>query len=148
MPESCLWRRSPHRGMRRRRQDSVPVNAVPNEANMDILVNGTSVAEQCRHGTQCVSKSAVGVAADCDRALRVDYGTSDTVRSPFPRERTPPSSLPTLPPDISTLVLADDNSAPASGDFKLRVVNDAPGLGGSDVYIVATGNDLNTVVLT
>ena len=43
------------------------------------------------------------------------------------------------------MVLTDDNSAPSSGDFKLRLVNAAPGLGPVDIYIVTPGTDLNTV---
>ena len=46
---------------------------------------------------------------------------------------------------IAALMLTDDNSAPSSGDFKLRVVNAAPGLGPADVYIVTPATDLNTV---
>ena len=47
--------------------------------------------------------------------------------------------------NIAALVLADDNTAPASGNFKLRIVNSAPGLGPADVYIVAPSTNLNTV---
>ena len=43
------------------------------------------------------------------------------------------------------MVLTDDNSAPASGDFKIRIVNASPNLGPADVYIVTPGTDLNTV---
>jgi hypothetical protein len=43
------------------------------------------------------------------------------------------------------MVLPDDNSAPASGDFKLRVINVSPNLGPADVYVVTPGTDLNTV---
>jgi len=46
---------------------------------------------------------------------------------------------------IAALVLTDDNSAPSSGDFKLRLVNASPGLGPVDIYIVTPGTDLNTV---
>ena len=42
-------------------------------------------------------------------------------------------------------MLTDDNSAPASGDFKIRIVNASPNLGPADVYIVAPATDLNTV---
>ena len=45
----------------------------------------------------------------------------------------------------ANLVLTDDNSAPASGDFKIRIVNASPNLGPADVYIVTPGTDLNTV---
>ncbi len=44
-----------------------------------------------------------------------------------------------------SLVLVDDNSAPPSGDAKLRLVNVAPSLGPTDVYVVAPGTDINTV---
>jgi hypothetical protein len=46
---------------------------------------------------------------------------------------------------ISNIVLTDDNSAPSSGDFKLRIVNASPGLGPQDVYIEPAGTDINTV---
>ena len=39
----------------------------------------------------------------------------------------------------------DDNSAPTSGNMKLRIINASPGLGTADVYIVAPGTDLTTV---
>ena len=42
--------------------------------------------------------------------------------------------------NIANLVLTDDNSAPDSGKFRLRVVNAAPGLGPADVYISRPGN--------
>jgi hypothetical protein len=42
-------------------------------------------------------------------------------------------------------VLTDDNSAPASGDFKIRIVNASPNLGPADLYIVTPGIALTTV---
>lgn len=44
----------------------------------------------------------------------------------------------------TSIVLDDDNSAPASGDFKLRIVNCSPGMGAQDVYIVTSGTDINS----
>ena len=44
-----------------------------------------------------------------------------------------------------SLVLTDDNSAPPSGDAKLRLINVSPSLGPADVYIVSPGTDINTV---
>jgi hypothetical protein len=35
--------------------------------------------------------------------------------------------------------LTDDNSAPASGDFKLRIINASPDFGNLDAYITAPG---------
>ncbi|MBK8006464.1 MAG: DUF4397 domain-containing protein, partial [Gemmatimonadetes bacterium] len=40
---------------------------------------------------------------------------------------------------IEPLVLTDDNSAPAAGNFKLRLVHGAPNVGLVDIYITAPG---------
>lgn len=47
--------------------------------------------------------------------------------------------------NISSVVLTDDNSAPTSGNFKLRIVNASPGMGTQDVYVVTSGTDINSV---
>lgn len=44
----------------------------------------------------------------------------------------------------TSIVLNDDNSAPPSGDFKVRIVNCSPGMGAQDVYIVSSGTDINS----
>jgi hypothetical protein len=41
--------------------------------------------------------------------------------------------------DISAMLLLDDQSAPASGDIKLRFVNAGAGAGDVDVYVLAPG---------
>jgi hypothetical protein len=43
-----------------------------------------------------------------------------------------------------SIVLNDDNSAPPSGDFKLRILNVSPGMGAQDVYVVTSGTDINS----
>jgi hypothetical protein len=45
-------------------------------------------------------------------------------------------------PSISSMVLADDTTAPASGAVKVRFVNAAPSMGTADIYIVPTGTPL------
>ena len=40
------------------------------------------------------------------------------------------------------MVLTDDNSAPSSGNIKIRVINASPSLGDVDVYIVSSGNSI------
>ena len=49
-----------------------------------------------------------------------------------------------FPPTLASLVLTDDNSAPASGSFKLRVINASPSSGPVDVYVVPTGTGIGT----
>jgi hypothetical protein len=45
---------------------------------------------------------------------------------------------------IEPVVLTDDNTAPASGQIKLRLVHAAPGAGNVDIYVTAPGADLAT----
>lgn len=45
-------------------------------------------------------------------------------------------------PNISGLILTDDNTAPASDTAMLRLVNAAPNMGTADVYVVAAGSSL------
>ena len=44
--------------------------------------------------------------------------------------------------NIEPLVLADDLTAPAAGNIKVRLVHGAPGVGNVDIYVTAPGADL------
>ena len=46
------------------------------------------------------------------------------------------------PPGILLLVLTDNDSAPTSGNFKLRVVHSSPSAGSVDVYVTAPGGSV------
>jgi hypothetical protein len=121
------------------------MNAVPNEANLDILVNSTSAASNVAYGTSTAYQK---VQSGSQQIVIEPSGSTNALLTQsitFPSGADTTVVASNFTSNISALVLADDNSAPASGDFKLRVVNDAPGLGGADVYIVAAGTDLNTV---
>ena len=121
------------------------MNAVPDESNLAVLVNGTSVNGNVAYGTstgyQSVQSGAQQVVIEppgsttalVTQSITFASGSDTTVIAY------------NFSSNIAAMILADDNSAPASGDFKLRIVNAAPGLGPADVYIVAAGTDLNTV---
>jgi hypothetical protein len=121
------------------------MNAVPDESNLEVLVNGASVANNVAYGTstgyqtvksgsqQVVIEPSGSSTALVTQSISFSSGTDTTVIAS------------NFSSSIDALVLADDNSAPTSGDFKLRIVNSAPGLGPADVYIVTPATDLNTV---
>jgi hypothetical protein len=46
---------------------------------------------------------------------------------------------------ITGLVFTDDNTAPTSGNIKLRFINASPSLGPVDIYVVQPGTDLSSV---
>ena len=48
-------------------------------------------------------------------------------------------------PALAPIFLVDDNSAPSSGQMKLRVVNASPDVGNLDVYVVSPGKNLQGV---
>ena len=125
------------------------MNAVPDGSNLALLIDGTSVAGNVAYGTstgymnvnsgsrhmQIEPSGAINVIID--QNISIASGTDTTMIAE--KFSTNPASL---------LVLTDDNSAPTSGNFKLRVVNAAPSLGPVDLYIVAPDTDLNTVSAT
>lgn len=51
-------------------------------------------------------------------------------------------------PALAPIFLTDDNSAPSSGQMKLRVVNASPDVGNLDVYVVSPGKNLQGVTPT
>jgi Domain of unknown function (DUF4397) len=121
------------------------VNAVPDESNLDVLVDSTTVATNIAYGTSTNYQSVKS------GSRQVQFEPSGTTTSLLQQSISFSSGSDStliasnFSSSISALVLADDNSAPSSGDFKLRVVNASPSLGTADVYIVAPATDLNTV---
>ena len=121
------------------------MNAVPDESNLEVLVNSTSVANNVAYGTstgyqtvksgsqQVVVEPSGSSTALLTQSISFSSGTDTTVIAS------------NFSSSIAALVLTDDNSAPSSGNFKLRVVNSAPGLGPADVYIVTAATDIDTV---
>jgi hypothetical protein len=121
------------------------MNAVPDESNLDVLVDGTTVASYVAYGTSTSYQSVKSGSRP------VQFEPSGTTTSLLQQSVSFASGSDTtiiasnFSSSIGALVLTDDNSAPSSGDCKLRVVNAAPGLGPADVYIVTPATDLNTV---
>ena len=121
------------------------MNAVPDESNLEVLVNGTSVASNVAYGTSTGYQS---VKSGSQQVVIEPSGTSTALLTQsisFSSGADTTVIASAFSSNIAALVLTDDNSAPASGDFKIRIVNSAPGLGPADVYIVAPATDLNTV---
>ena len=121
------------------------MNAVPDESNLDVLVDSTSVSSNLGYGTstgyQSVKSGSHQVAIEpsgsstalLQQSITFGSGSDTTVISY------------NFSSSVANLVLTDDNSAPASGDFKIRIINASPNLGPADVYIVTPSTDLNTV---
>ncbi|MBZ5652669.1 MAG: DUF4397 domain-containing protein [Acidobacteriia bacterium] len=121
------------------------MNAVPDESSLEVLVDSNSVSSNLAYGTstgyQSVQSGSHQVAIEpagsstalLQQSITFASGSDTTIISY------------NFSQSAANMVLADNNSAPASGDFKLRVVNVSPNLGPADVYVVTPGTDLNTV---
>jgi Domain of unknown function (DUF4397) len=124
------------------------MNAVIDESSVDVLLDGTKVATEA-YG---VAPTYISVSSG-SRHLQIEPTGSST---PFIDQTLSLSSgnnytvvAVNFSSSHQALVLSDQNSAPASGDIAIRVVNASPGLGAAaDIYIVAPGTDLNTVTAT
>jgi hypothetical protein len=119
-------------------------NMTSDQSNLDMLVDGSKVVTanfgaasgyvSVKSGIRHVQVEPSGASSVLiDQSPNLSSGSDTTVFS---------LSIST---NIFPVVATDDNSAPASGNAKLRIVSGAPFLGTVDVYIVAAGTDINTV---
>jgi hypothetical protein len=116
-------------------------NMTSDESSLDMLIDGSKVvtanfgaASGYVSGIRHVQVEPSGASSVLiDQSPNLSSGSDTTVFS---------LSIST---NIFPVVATDDNSAPASGNAKLRIVSGAPFLGTVDVYIVAAGTDINTV---
>lgn len=119
------------------------VHASPDAPDVDVLVDDAAVLSDVPYltasdylelsaGEHNLKVNAAGTAttvidADVDLADGTDYTViaSGLVAS------------------IAPIVLEDDNSAPASGNVKVRAIHGAPSAPAVDIYVTAPGTDLN-----
>ena len=118
------------------------VNASPNETGIDVVIDGKSVATGIAYGSNSdylsvdsgsrhLQVEATGSTTILlDQNLSLDSGSESTYLAT------------NLAASISSVVLSDNSTAPASGSANVRVMNAAPALGPVDVYIVAPGAEL------
>ena len=121
------------------------MNAVPDESSLNVLVDSTSVSSNLAYATSTGYQSITSGSHQI--AIAPAGTTTPLLQQSISFASSSDTTIISLnfSSNIQNLVLTDDNSAPASGDFKLRVINAAPGLGPADVYIVAPATHLNTV---
>jgi Domain of unknown function (DUF4397) len=121
------------------------MNAVPDESSLDVLVDSTSVSTNLAYGT------STGYLSEKSGSHQVGIEPSGSSTTLLQQSISLASGSDTtvisfnFSSSVANLVLTDDNSAPASGDFKIRLVNASPNLGPADVYIVTPGTPLSTV---
>jgi hypothetical protein len=121
------------------------VNATPDENSLDLLVDTKNVASGVGYGAASayasVSSGTRHLLVEPSGTMNVLIDTSSSIGS---GSNLTLVSL-NFSSNISSVLLTDDNSAPTSGNFKLRIFNASPGMGAQDVYVVTFGTDISSV---
>lgn len=137
------------------------VHASPDAPNIDVAVDGKTVVTNLAFGEVSPASDYLTISSENRRVeVRPTGTTTDIINSTAGfsgnKEYTliaagfaalPAGGDPAF--DIGAVLLTDDNSAPSSGNVKIRVVNAAPldgtAANGVDVYIVAPATDIATL---
>jgi hypothetical protein len=121
------------------------VHASPDAGNVDVLFDGKVSLTDVPYAT---ASDYLTVNAGTRRIeVRATGSSTDVTNSNVNFSSQSDSTVLTegLAASIAAVVLTDDNSDPASGKAKVRVVHAAPTAGSVDVYIVAPGTNITTV---
>src|SRR5690606_3569499 len=121
------------------------LHASPDAHAVDVLVDDKSALT----GVPYKGFSGFLSVAAGTRNIKVNAaGTSTTVINadlPVSKDSAYTVIATDLVANITPLVLTDDLSNPAAGNFKLRLVHGAPNVGLVDIYITAPGADISAV---
>jgi hypothetical protein len=121
------------------------VHASPDAGNVDVLVDGKTVLTDVPYAN---ASNYLTINAGTRRIqVRPAGGSTDVINSTvsFSSQKDSTVLAEGFVASIAAVVLTDDNSAPASGKAKVRVIHASPSAGNVDVYIVAPGTDITTV---
>ena len=129
------------------RADLRIVHASPDAPDVDVRLDGIGVLSQVPY---LASSGYLSVQAD-DRDVQVLAAGTETVvidaTLTLPAGSATTVLAANLVANIEPLVLADDRSAPAAGNAKVRVVHGAPSAPNVDVYVTAPGAALTDPTL-
>jgi len=118
------------------------VNASPNEGEVKILLDGTIVANNINYesssgylgmssGSHTIQVNLVGTSTGVLTVpVSVSGGTNYTLM------------MDNFASQLGHKMFTDSNSAPATGNFRIRFINESPSMGSVDVYLVPAGDSL------
>ena len=124
------------------------VHDSPDAPNVDVVVNGDTVATNVPY--KAASPYLPVRSGATEIKVRPTGTTTDVIDAKITAaEKTDYTVLATnLVASIEPLVLTDDNTPPASGKVKVRLVHGAPSAPPVDIYVTAPGADINAATPT
>jgi hypothetical protein len=125
------------------------MNASPGETSLTVTINSTAFTSAVTDGTvsnynfvtwgtstlNIVGPNLIsgGTSTLFDGSVMLSESTSYTAIAD------------NYPQNFGVTLYVDDNTPPAAGNFNLRIINSAPGLGKVDAYVVTPGASLTAV---
>jgi hypothetical protein len=114
------------------------VNAITGTSSVDMLLDNKNTISGISYGT---ASGYVKVGGGSHNLIvEVTGNTSPLINQTFSFSSGDTTVVAT---NSSAVVLTDDNSAPSSGNIRIRVINASPSLGSADVYVVASGTSIS-----
>ena len=121
------------------------LNAIPVQGTIDMVVDNKSVATGVAYAT---ASSYVNVSSGARQIQIQQTGNSLGSANPTLSAKSFTTIVASAQASNGAMVLTDDNSAPGSGNVRVRVINGSVNMGTVDVYVVTAGTDINTVSAT
>lgn len=120
------------------------VQVSPSQSSVDVLVDGNDIGSvnygaamayfTVHAGGRHIQIEPTGSASPfIDQNLNFASGTNSTML------------VTGVAPNVTAITLTDQDTAPSTGDFAVRIVNASPTMGSADVYVVPAGTNISTV---
>jgi hypothetical protein len=120
------------------------VNASPGEGAITATIGGTSVASSLDYGTgsSYVSVGSGSATLNVEQSSTSNSALNESIN--LTSKDTYTILIANYSTSVTAVTLTDNNSAPSSGQFNLRIVQASPSLGAADVYVVSPGTSLSS----
>lgn len=120
------------------------MNVAPDQPNLNLLINNNTSASNVGYGT---ASNYFKIGTGSQHVQIEPAGSNSPIldQNLTFNANTQSTMMLFSAPGIAVVLFNDNNAAPTSGNFNLRIINAAPAIGSADVYVVAPGTDLTTV---